>query len=107
MTLRQTCLLVALATVCAYWPATARAQSPSPGVSGGGTSAFAAPTSYNGVALTGLDFGIGLEIPGDTSATGIFHATLNGTAGQAIAVDGHAGSGSTPADGSATFSGTC
>lgn len=107
MKLRQLSFRLPLVVICALWSSSAIAQTASPGVTGGGTATFTTATSYNGVALSGLDFGTGLEIPGDTSATGNFHATLQGTAGQSISVDGHASSGSTPADGSATFSGTC
>ena len=34
----------------------------------------------NGVSLSDLDFGMAVQIPGDTSATGNFHCTLVGTA---------------------------
>src|SRR5205085_11905283 len=77
-----------------------------PFVTGGGVGTFVSATAYSGVPLSGLDFGVGVAIPGDTSATGQFHATLQGTAGQAIGVDGHASAGSILADGSATISGT-
>ena len=107
MKLRQIFLCAPLVLVCALCSASALAQPTSPGVTGSGTTTFTAPASYNGIALSGFDFGIGVVIPGDTSSTGNFHATLQGTAGQSISVDGKASSGSTPADGSATFSGTC
>jgi hypothetical protein len=35
---------------------------------------------YNGVSLSGLDFSMGVQIPGDTSATGNCHCTFVGTA---------------------------
>lgn len=95
-----------LVLVCALFSTTALAQTATPGVSGSGTATFTGPTSYAGVALTGLDFGTGAEIPGDTSATGHFHATLQG-GGKTITVDGRVSAGSTFADGTARFSGTC
>src|SRR5438105_8151800 len=67
-------------------------------------------TTYKGVPLSGLRFGSGIEIPGDTSATGEFQATLLGTSTggqpQNIVIEGEVSSGSSGA-GTATFSGTC
>jgi hypothetical protein len=72
---------------------------------------FPSGTAYNGVPLSGLRFGVGVEIPGDTSATGEFESTLLGTSAlgqpQNIIVEGKASSGSANGTGSATFSGTC
>jgi hypothetical protein len=99
-------LCTSVAVVCTFWASTTFAQTATPGVTGSGDATFTAATSYGGVALTSLDFGTGVEIPGDTSATGHFHVTLVGT-GRAITVDGRVSAGSTFADGSATFSGTC
>jgi hypothetical protein len=96
---------LALLFVCALWPLSAAGQN-TPGVTGAGLATFTTATSYNGVALTGFDYGIGVQIPGDTSATGALHCTLQGTGGQHISIDGHATSGSILGDGSATFSGT-
>ncbi len=70
---------------------------------------FPSGTTYKGVPLSGLRFGTGVEIPGDTSATGEFQATLLGTSGgqpQNIIVEGLVSSGSA-GNGTATFSGTC
>jgi hypothetical protein len=77
-----------------------------PGLTGSGTATFASATAYAGVALSGLDFGAGIEIPGDTSATGNFHTTLQG-ASRSIEVDCRVSAGSIDANSSATFSGTC
>src|SRR5687768_14560126 len=67
-------------------------------------------TTYKGVPLSGLRFGTGVEIPGDTSAAGEFQATLLGTSSggqpQEIIVEGVVNSGSA-GNGTATFSGTC
>jgi hypothetical protein len=71
---------------------------------------FPSGTSYKGVPLSGLRFGTGVEIPGDTSATGEFQATLLGTSPggqpQNIVIEGEVSSGSAGAS-TATFSGTC
>ena len=71
---------------------------------------FPSNTAYNGVPLSGLRFGAGVEVPGDTSATGEFQATLLGTSTggqpQNIVIEGEVSSGSSGA-GTATFSGTC
>lgn len=71
---------------------------------------FPSGTTYNGVPLSSVQFGTGVEIPGDTSATGEFQATLLGTSTngqpQNIVIEGKASSGSSGA-GTATFSGTC
>ena len=67
-------------------------------------------TTYKGVPLSGLRFGSGIEIPGDTSATGEFQATLLGTSTggqpQNIIIEGTVSSGSAGSS-TATFSGTC
>jgi hypothetical protein len=81
-----------------------------PGVSGSGPGTFASGTIFSGVSLTAVKFGIGVFIPGDSTATGQFQATLSGTSGlgqpQDIELEGNAISGSNNADGSRTFSGT-
>ena len=63
----------------------------------------------NGIPLNGLQFGKGVDIPGDGSATGDFQAVLVGTSllGQLqnIGVLGRASSGSVNGDGSAIFAG--
>jgi len=71
---------------------------------------FPSGTTYRGVPLSGLRFGTGVEIPGDTSAAGEFQATLLGTSNggqpQNIILEGQVSSGSA-GSGTATFSGTC
>jgi hypothetical protein len=71
---------------------------------------FPGGTTYKGVPLSGLRFGSGVEIPGDTSATGEFQATLLGTSTggqpQNIIVEGNVSSGSAGSS-TATFSGMC
>ena len=71
---------------------------------------FPSGTTYRGVPLSGLRFGTGVEIPGDTSATGEFQGTLLGTTTggqpQNIVIEGEVSSGSAGSN-TATFSGTC
>ena len=59
---------------------------------------FPSGTTYRGVPLSGLRFGTGVEIPGDTSAAGEFQATLLGTSTggqpQNIILEGQVSSGS-------------
>jgi hypothetical protein len=79
------------------------------GVVGAGAGTFPANTALSGVSLSGLKFGMGVLIPGDTTALGQFHATLLGTSilgqPQNIEVEGDATSGTLDI-GSRTFSGT-
>jgi hypothetical protein len=81
-----------------------------PGVTGAGTGAFPGGTTFSGVSLNSLQFGMGSFIPGDSSAAGELQATLLGTSllgqPQNIEVDGDATYGTLNADGSRTFSGT-
>jgi len=80
-------------------------------VTGAGAGVFPAGSSFNGISLSGLRFGKGIGIPGDTSAVGDFQALLLGTSllgqPQNINVVGRATSGSLNPDGSAVFSGLC
>jgi len=79
-------------------------------VTAAATGTFPSGTTYKGVPLSGLRFGTGVEIPGDTSATGEFQATLLGTSNggqpQNIIIEALVSSGSA-GNGTATFSGTC
>ena len=90
-------------------PVTARDSTPAT-VTAAARGTFPSGTTYKGVPLAGLRFGTGVEIPGDTSATGDFQGTLLGTSPggqpQNIVIEGKVGSGSV-ASGTATFSGTC
>jgi hypothetical protein len=99
-------LRTSLLCVCLFGPISVFAQSTVPGVTGSGTATFNSATAYNGVALSALDFGTGLEVPGDTSASGNFHITLQGT-DRSIEVDCRVSAGSIAANNTATFSGTC
>jgi hypothetical protein len=90
-------------------PTTAAGQSVTR-VTGAGSAALPSGTSFNGVPLSGLNFGIGIRIAPDNTARGVLSVTLAGaSAGQTvqIVVDGDATSGSVPSAGSAQVSGTC
>jgi len=79
-----------------------------PAVTGAGEATLPAGATYGGVSLSGLTFGTGVFIPGDSSAAGQFQATLLGTIlglTRNIEVAGQATTG-TIASGTGTFSGT-
>jgi hypothetical protein len=80
------------------------------GLTGAGAGAFPGSTTFSGVSVSGLRFGMGVFVPGDTTAAGQFQATLLGTTvlgqPQNIEIQGDAASGALNADGSRTFSGT-
>jgi len=81
-----------------------------PGVTGVGTALFPLGTIFNGLPLTGLQFGLGAFIPGDSSATGQFQLTLLGISLLGISLnielDGQVTNGMLNPDGSRTVSGT-
>src|SRR5687767_14448340 len=91
-------------------PSSANAQDTDPGVTGAGDAGFPAGTTFNLVPVSGLQFGLGVFIPGDGSADGQFHALLLGTTilgqPQEILLIGEATAGTVNPDGSRTFSGT-
>jgi len=89
-------------------------ESPAPAqretvATGAGEGIFPSGASLNGIPLNGLQFGKGVDIPGDGSATGDFQALLLGTSllgqPQKINIVGKASSGSVDPDGSAIFAG--
>jgi hypothetical protein len=78
-------------------------------VTGAAKGLFPGGAALGAVALDGLEVGTGVFIEADGSASGIFHAVLQGTAlGQPhrITIEGKASDGSVASDGRATFSGT-
>ena len=106
------CTLVILALVIVPLTLSSAAQAAAAvTVTAAAAAAYPGGTSYNGVALGGLRFGIGVEIPGDTSAKGEFQGTLLGTSAsgqpQDITVEGKVSSGSSHDAATVTFSGTC
>src|SRR5687768_4112086 len=78
-------------------------------VTGAATCLFPAGAELGAVALQGIVMGTGVFIEADGSASGTFHAVLQGSAlghPQEITVEGNATEGSVATDGRATFSGT-
>jgi hypothetical protein len=106
MKLWPSCLCASIFLVGVVLGPNAFGQPASPGVTGSGNATFTAATSFAGIALVTLDFGAGIEIPGDTSATGHFHTTLQGST-VAIEVDCRVSAGSISPSGASTFSGAC
>jgi len=74
-------------------------------VTGAGVATFGPGAALSGVSLSTMRFGIGVDLPGDGTASGDFQATLS-AASRKIVVEGKASSGSTGLAGT-TFSGTC
>jgi|SRR5881409_822358 len=77
---------------------------------GSGSGVFPAGTTFNGIALNGSTFGIGVLVNLDGSAVGDVEIVLAGTSSsgqpQYIAVEGKAATGSVNPDGSVTIGGT-
>jgi hypothetical protein len=97
-----------LTVVIILLPASVFGQSSS-GLTGAGAGVFPGNTPFSGVSVSGLQFGMGVFTPGDTTATGQFKTTLLGTTPlgqpQNIEIEGDAASGAINTDGSRTFSG--
>ena len=103
-------MMSVLMIVLALWPQPVASQSTTTLVTGAGGAAFPAGTSFNGISITGLNFGIGVRLAGDGTARGVFSGALLNTSvnpTQEITLDGHVTAGSLQAAGTATFSGTC
>src|SRR5688500_11573859 len=78
-------------------------------VTGAATAAFPAGAELGPVALEGLQIGTGVFLEADGSASGTFHAVLQGSAlghSREITLEGQASEGSVGFDGRVTFSGT-
>jgi len=78
-------------------------------VTGAGTAAFPSGTLFNGVTLATSQFGKGVVLNSDGSASGDFYNVLDGSTvigPQTITVTGVVSYGSLNADGSATFGGS-
>jgi hypothetical protein len=97
-------------------PALAQGQTTVTGAGGGvypaGTTIKGGSISaLKGVTLTGLTFGMGVALPGDSTANGNFESTLVGTSAKGlprnIVVEGNVTSGSGQAGGSANYTGIC
>ena len=101
--------LVAVAIVLLWSPV--EAQSADGLTAGAGAGVYPSGTTFNGVPITGLRFGIGVALPANGTVSGQFQTVLLGLSAlgqpQDISVEGEATSGAVNADGSSTFSGTC
>lgn len=78
-------------------------------VTAAATGVFDAGAELGAVALQGIVMGTGVFIEADGSASGTFHAVLQGSAlghPREITVEGNVSEGSVATDGHATFSGT-
>jgi hypothetical protein len=75
-------------------------------VTGAGAAQFASGAVLNGVSLSSMRFGIGVDITTDGTATGSFQGTLLG-ASRKIVVEGNVTSGSSSALAPTVLSGTC
>jgi len=85
------------------------ADSNARSVTGAATGVFGAGAALGAVALQGIELGTGVYIEADGSASGTFHAELQGSSlgvARQITVEGRVTEGSVGPDGRATFSGT-
>jgi hypothetical protein len=102
-------LAAMLVVALALWPVPAPAQSETV-VTGAGEGLFSGSAVLHSVRLQSLEFGQGVIILQDGSATGDFQSLLLGTSllgqPQTLAVEGKVSSGSVKADGSVIFGGT-
>ena len=104
---RLTCVFAIVLVAITTAPVTADSDARS--VSGAGKGLFGAGAALGAVALQGVELGTGVFIEADGSASGTFHATLQGSSlgvAREITVEGKVSEGSVGADGRATFSGT-
>jgi hypothetical protein len=78
-------------------------------VTGAAEASLPDGSTFNGLALKGLTVGLGISIARDATASGQFHAELQGTTllglAREIVIEGEVSTGSVAPDGSATFSG--
>src|SRR2546426_5820493 len=99
-------LCAAIALV--VWPGTAVAQESSH-LAGAGGATFASGATFNGVPLTSMRFGFGVDISQDGHAVGDFETTLLGLTAQGqpqiIIIETKASSGSIGSTGDATIAG--
>jgi len=106
---RLTCVLPILLGLVAITTAPVLADSDERSVTGAATGLFAAGAELGPVEFHGIEMGTGVFIEADGSASGTFHAGLQGSSlglPREITVEGKVSEGSVAADGRATFSGT-
>jgi hypothetical protein len=105
---RLTCVR-AIVLGLAIMTAPVSADSNERSVTGAATGLFPVGAELGPVALQGIEMGTGVFIEADGSASGTFHAVLQGSSlgySREITVGGNVSQGSVGADGRATFSGT-
>jgi hypothetical protein len=97
--------LLILVALFAITPAYAQLPTVPVVVTGAGAATFGPGAVLSGLSLSTMRFGIGVDLPGDGTASGDFQATLS-AASRKIVVEGTASSGSKGLA-ATTFSGTC
>ena len=105
---RLTCISAIVLGLVAITTAGVVGYSDQRSVTAAGTGLFAAGATLGGVALHGVELGTGVFIEADGSASGTFHAVLQGNVlgiSRDLTVEGKVDAGSMEADGRATFSG--
>ena len=104
---RMTCALAIV--LVAITTTSVTADSGERSVTGAARGLFGAGAALGAVALQGVELGTGVFIEADGSASGTFHAVLQGSSlgvAREITVEGNVSEGSVGSDGRATFSGT-
>jgi len=96
---------LALLTAFAITPLFAQLATTPSAVTGAGAATFGPGAVLSGVSLSSMRFGVGVDLPGDGTASGDFQATLMAPS-RKIVVEGKASSGSKGLT-ATTFSGTC
>lgn len=100
-----------LAAAAVLWGSPLAAQSDTSLTVGAGAGVYPSGTSFNGIPISGLEFGIGVSLPAGGTVKGQFQTVLLGLSAlgqeRLITIEGEANSGSVNADGSSTFSGVC
>jgi hypothetical protein len=106
---RLTCIFAIVVGLGAIATARVNADSAARSVTGAGKGTFGAGATLGAVALQGVELGTGVLIEPDGSASGTFHAVLQGTtlgSPRELTVEGKVSEGAVGPDGRATFSGT-
>lgn len=106
---RLICSFAVVLGIAAIATAHVLANNDARSVTGAAKGTFAAGAALGAVALTGVELGTGVFIEADGSASGTFHATLQGSVlgvAREVVVEGKVSEGSIAPDGPATFGGT-
>jgi hypothetical protein len=100
-----------LAAAAVFWGSPLAAQSDTSLTVGAGAGVYPSGTSFSGIPISGLQFGMGVDLPAGGPAAGQFQTILLGLSAlgqdQLITIEGEVNSGTVKADGSSTFSGVC